>query len=134
MSDLRNLVTEGVHKSDTIVVLATKGVLSRPWCLLEIYEAEKKKIPVLFLQMANSGFTLSKAKKFVSDLDNQMKSINPEGIPVLQSSVGDDLTELKQACLRVIEANQNDESFTSGSRRSNDDLVFNPHAGDKVRL
>jgi hypothetical protein len=33
--DLRNLVTEGVRKSDTIVLLATKGVLSRPYASLQ---------------------------------------------------------------------------------------------------
>lgn len=29
--DLRKLVTEGVHKSDVLLLLATKNVLSRPW-------------------------------------------------------------------------------------------------------
>lgn len=31
LSDLRTLFTEGVHKSDVIVLLATRGVLTRPW-------------------------------------------------------------------------------------------------------
>ena len=30
LSDLRTLITDGVHKSDTLVLLATKQVLSRP--------------------------------------------------------------------------------------------------------
>jgi hypothetical protein len=30
LSDLRKLIAEGVHKSDTVLLLATKGVLSRP--------------------------------------------------------------------------------------------------------
>ena len=30
--DLRTLFNEGVHKTDVLVVLATKGVLTRPWC------------------------------------------------------------------------------------------------------
>lgn len=31
LSDLRNLVAEGVHKSDVLLLLGTKNVLSRPW-------------------------------------------------------------------------------------------------------
>jgi|EP00966_Prymnesium_polylepis_P150371 hypothetical protein len=42
LDDLRELVTGGVHKSDTLVLLATKGVLLRPWCLIELLEAERK--------------------------------------------------------------------------------------------
>lgn len=30
LADLRKLITEGVHKSETVLLLATKGVLSRP--------------------------------------------------------------------------------------------------------
>ena len=56
LSDLRTLFTEGVHQSDCIVLLATKGVLTRPWCLLEIYEAGKKCIHVL--PVGISGNTL----------------------------------------------------------------------------
>eukprot|EP00966_Prymnesium_polylepis_P105782 2449783-Prymnesium_polylepis.1 len=46
LSDLRNLITEGVHRSDCLVLLATKGVLSRPWCLIELLETERRGIPV----------------------------------------------------------------------------------------
>ena len=31
-----------VHESDCIVLLATKGVLTRPWCLLELLESAIK--------------------------------------------------------------------------------------------
>merc|ERR1712023_551083 len=51
LSDLRNLITEGVHKSDTLVLLATPGVFSRPWCLIELLETARKKIPVIIVEM-----------------------------------------------------------------------------------
>ena len=51
LSDLRNLITDGVHKSDTLVLLATKGVLTRPWCLLELLETARKGIPVVLVQV-----------------------------------------------------------------------------------
>ena len=37
----------GVHKSDVLVVLATKGVLTQPWCLLEMWEAALHEIPIV---------------------------------------------------------------------------------------
>ena len=47
LKDMRDLITEGVHKSDTLVLLATGGVLTRPWCLLELLETKRKRIPVI---------------------------------------------------------------------------------------
>ena len=47
VADLRELFTDGIHESDTVLLLATKGVLTRPWCMLEILEARKKGVPVL---------------------------------------------------------------------------------------
>ena len=35
LSDLRTLFTTGIDESDCIVLIATKGILTRPWCLLE---------------------------------------------------------------------------------------------------
>merc|ERR1719199_537593 len=36
--DLRALFNEGVHKTDVLVILATKSVFTRPWCLMEMWE------------------------------------------------------------------------------------------------
>ena len=33
LADLRTLFTAGIHLSDTVVLVATKGVLTRPWCV-----------------------------------------------------------------------------------------------------
>eukprot|EP00966_Prymnesium_polylepis_P046697 1082561-Prymnesium_polylepis.2 len=84
LADLRKLITEGVHKSETVLLLATKGVLSRPCaagirmlcslpsptavalydahlllsagCLLEMLEASRQQIPIIVIKMANGGF------------------------------------------------------------------------------
>ena len=35
-----------MHKTDAFVILATKGVLTRPWCIMEMWEAARHQIPV----------------------------------------------------------------------------------------
>ena len=50
--DLRTLFEHGVHASDVVVLLATKGVLTRPWCLLEVYEPAKRHIPTVTINVA----------------------------------------------------------------------------------
>ena len=42
LSDMRELISDGLHQSDTLVLLATKQVLSRQWCLLELFETSRK--------------------------------------------------------------------------------------------
>ena len=39
--DLRTLFTEGVLRSDVIVLLATEFVLTRPWCILELWHTHQ---------------------------------------------------------------------------------------------
>ena len=68
----------GVHKSDVVVVLATKGVLTRPWCLLEIWEAAVNQIPVVLFPVVRGGWTPDDARTgtLVGDLIGQMQSRN----------------------------------------------------------
>ena len=47
LSDLRQLFDEGIGLSDCVLLLCTSGVLTRPWCLLELLEAKRRGVPVL---------------------------------------------------------------------------------------
>ena len=60
------LFTEGLHKSDVVVLLCTEGLLTRPWCLLELYEARKHNIPVLPVVLSGRGFSMSDAHKLLA--------------------------------------------------------------------
>ena len=46
LTDLRSLFSDGIHQSDTVLLMATKGVLTRPWCMLEILEARRYQVPI----------------------------------------------------------------------------------------
>ena len=53
--DLRTLFENGIKKSDVVVVIGTKGILTRPWCLLEIREAMKLQKPIVLLELKGPG-------------------------------------------------------------------------------
>ena len=46
LSDLRNLL-DAVAQSDVLVLLQTTNLLTRPWCLLEIYTALLNNVPIV---------------------------------------------------------------------------------------
>ena len=122
LSDLRQLITDGVHKSDTLILLGTKGVLSRPWCLLELLETWRKGIPVIVVEMASSGFSMQDARHFVAHLEGEMKQLNPKGLEFLQAKLGPNLRlgfgELRTAITAALDANQTDL------------IVFDSNSGD----
>ena len=51
LTDLRSLFTDGVHRTDCLVLLGTKGVLTRPWVLLELHEAIQQEVPVIVVAL-----------------------------------------------------------------------------------
>ena len=122
LSDLRQLITDGVHKSDTLILLGTKGVLSRPWCLLELLETWRKGIPVIVVEMASGGFSMQDARHFVAHLEGEMKQLNPKGLELLQTMLGPNLRrgfeELRTAVTAALDANQIDP------------IVFDSNKGD----
>ena len=48
LTDLRQLITHGVADCDVMLVLATKGYITRPWCLLEIVHATRLQVCPLY--------------------------------------------------------------------------------------
>ena len=80
--DLEKIFEEGVLKSEMIVLLGTKGVLTRPWCLLELYEARRHDIPVVTFAMSAHGFTPAFARAHLLD-DGGLKPKLPDGAEAL---------------------------------------------------
>jgi hypothetical protein len=166
LSDLRTLFTEGVHKSDCIVLLATKvptacrvepacpfrlyhifhhgsspvdssdtlmmtipatpvspfwpvapvrcarapsrerlgvslraaqGVLTRPWCLLELLEAKRMGVPILPIGLTGLTLDLPSMRNFIDNAEFHLGKSNPSALELLNEHEGNDLTELKQA-------------------------------------
>ena len=77
LSDLRKLL-DSVAESDAVVMLYTRGVLSRPWCLLELQAAAKSKTPLILMRIANSyEVDPSEALKILDDLPAFLDKYNP---------------------------------------------------------
>ena len=77
-----------MHKSDVVVVLATKGVLTRPWCLLEMWEAAVNQIPIVLFPVVGGGWTPDDARTLLSDLMGQMQARNPTCMAEVMAHVG----------------------------------------------
>ena len=96
LSDLRHLFHNGVHISDCVVLLATKDVLTRPWCLLEMHQAVSHGIPIIILPVAQKDFDWEDARHLIENLEAQLPARNPGALDELVRVLGsDDLTQLK---------------------------------------
>ena len=118
LTDLRQLITNGVADSDVLLILGTKGFITRPWCLLEIVHATRLKVPIMIINVKNSGFDSSEAQCYVEDLEDSM---DEEDLELLHEHLGPDLHELKVACTAALVA------FSEDTKTQ---LVWNPNASD----
>ena len=85
LTDLRRLIKHGLCRCDTVVLLATKGVLLRPWCLLELWVASQKNIPIVVFEIGERGFTWAEARSILTDLPAAMEESN---VSYLMEQVG----------------------------------------------
>ena len=76
--DLRTLFNEGVHKTDILFILATESVFTRPWCLLEMWEAAVNGVPVMFYPVFGGKWTLEATVTLLSDMTEHMGERNPQ--------------------------------------------------------
>ena len=126
LADLRRLFQEGVQRSDVIVFLGSAGVLSRPWCLLELHEAMEHDIPIIFLPLEGRGFTLDSAIEFVSDLETRLEQSNPSGLREVQDYLGGDLSTYKKRLVSKLEEARRNVTFQS--------LKWEPNGTDNALL
>ena len=66
------------------MVLATQSVMSRPWCLAEIYCAAKLDLPVVLVTVEGGGFDLDKtvAHLSIADDDEYRRTLEAENAGV----------------------------------------------------
>ena len=61
-----------VADSDTLVIFQSEEVLRRPWCLLEVYTAVQKGIPIVSLVCARKGYDFADAADTLLHLDTAL--------------------------------------------------------------
>ena len=103
LADLRYLFIAGVHISQTLVVLLSEDLLTRPWCLLEIYEAVQMDKPIILVRMPHKPFSFDDALALVSDLEGKMPKRNPWCLDELRSHLDNKpLSMLQETLVKVI--------------------------------
>ena len=81
-TDLNLILTEGVRKSEAMLLLQTEGVLRRPWVLLELDEATQRCIPIVPVFIVGGGYDYDRARQL---LDNLEVALDEEALELLRS-------------------------------------------------
>lgn len=87
--DIRKILSAGVACSDTLLFVQTSGVLTRPWCLLEVYTALRNNVPVLPLVIEGSGYDFGQARDFLENLEPRLEAANPGAFAQLSGLIAD---------------------------------------------
>ena len=83
LSDLRNLL-QHVKQSKILVLLQSKGVLTRPWVILELYTAITSGVPIVALNVQNSyPYDYAAAIDFLLHFDAEIELANPGAAQLL---------------------------------------------------
>ena len=88
LADLRNLL-DAVAESDVLVLLQTTNLLTRPWCLLEIYTAILNGTPIVTVNvMGTFVYSFDDAWKMLGPSDRsfaeELNARNPGAVDVLR--------------------------------------------------
>ena len=60
--DITRIISEGVAHCECLLLLQTKGILNRPFCLLEILEAVRLGIPIVPVVIEGCGYDFDEAR------------------------------------------------------------------------
>jgi len=103
LADLRELFRSGVGRSEVLLLLLSKGVLARPWCLLEIREAVCLQKPIVLLELKgpSHSFNFDAAFALMNDLES---SLPPRAVGELRAHLkGEPLSELQDTVRNALE-------------------------------
>lgn len=124
LSDLSELIDSGVKESDAVILLLTKGVLSRPWCLLELHAAALADVPIIMVQVANSfaGDTEAVTANLLN-LPDFLAENNPDAEAVLEE-FGHSSETIAPVILKALEGSQ--------EAKASVDIQFDPHQSSSL--
>ena len=96
--DLRDLtqLTRHVRESAVLVLVQSKNVLSRPYCLLELLIAIKYQVPIVGLCLTGvaAQYNYAEAQYWLTNLDNHLKHTQTNAATLLAEHGFEDLTEV----------------------------------------
>ena len=85
--DIRGIIQQGLYESETVVFLATSTALQSAYCLVELFEAHERHIPVLVV--AKQTFDVEAAIEFLSNLESNLAQESPSALGVLRERLAE---------------------------------------------
>ena len=90
------------------MLLLTHGLFTRPWCLLEIRRAVRKRKPIVLLELTGPSqptFSYDNALELLHNLEHKLPTLNPSAIDELRKHLGpsETLYNLQETVLRAFE-------------------------------
>jgi|MDSY01.2.fsa_nt_gb hypothetical protein len=83
LSDLRHLL-DHVRDTKCLVLLQSKGVLTRPWVIMELYTAITSGVPIVALNVQNANpYNYADAVEFLMHFDTHIEVANPGAAELL---------------------------------------------------
>ena len=83
LSDLRNLLNH-VKETQVLVLLQSKGVLTRPWVIIELFTAITSGVPIVALNVQNANrYDYAAASEFLLNFDADIEVANPGAAQLL---------------------------------------------------
>ena len=85
LGDLRQLQSH-IKNSDVLVLMQTQGVLTRPWCIAELYTAFTTEVPVICLRVHQNEhpFDENWNKEYLENFASRVDGVNPDILPLLR--------------------------------------------------
>jgi hypothetical protein len=118
LEDLRSLL-QHVKNSRVIVLLQSKGVLTRPWVILELYTAITQGVPVVALNVQNAfRYDYGMALDFLCHFDREIELANPGAASMLMDHNVDPVEvayRLSDALPNIISTDFSIDNITSSS-------------------
>jgi len=124
--DLRQLISNGIGDCDVVILLCTKGVLTRPWCLLEVVEAQRRKVPILLLEIKNSNWDMDAAFHYIQNLEDNMGRDDPDGLALIKEHFGGSLQDPVEVAKGMEELREGVKGLLDGGCS----LTWNPNSSD----
>ena len=97
-------IVDHVLESDCVVLFQSEGVLTRPYCLVELYTAITHRVPLVCLNVQGpSPYDYTDAAAFLEHLDTQLDIVNPGAAHIVESA-GVDLVDCAYQLSQTIPA------------------------------
>ena len=124
-------LVEAVKKSKVFVLLLTKSVLTRPWCLLEVYAALDADIPIVPIKVIGlyerNEYSYSKNADYLANLATNVFDQNYMQRTFGADAWATDAWEPINACIRLDEAKRLKETSSHGELEGKARYLSTPH-------